>query len=136
MPRRERGRIGGSRGVEVFIMVERVVAAEAAIVERVVFVGVVRVGAMGMRRMMVGKIFVGVGAGKGALEAALLTADGGLASCGEGFEALFHALSRRISFLFRNFWIMVKMSTFDSTFCHFSPTRSARIFHISSRRSM
>ena len=133
---REGGKSGRSSGVGVFIVVERMVAAEAAVVEGVVFVRVVGAGAVGLRRMMVGKIFVDVGAGKGAVEAALLTANSGSASCGEGFEALFHTLSRRVSSLFRNLWIMAELSTFASTVCHFSPTRSARIFHISSRSSL
>ena len=103
MRRRERGKSGGSSGVGVFILVERMVATEAAVVEGVVFVRV-GAGAVGVRRMMVGEIFVDVGAtGKGALDAALLTANSGFASCGEGFETFFHALSRIISFLFRTF---------------------------------
>ena len=103
MRRRERGKRGGSSGVRIFILAERMVATEAAVVEGVVFVGV-GAGAVGVRRMMVGEIFVDVGAsGKGAVEAALLTADSGFASCGKGFEAFFHALSRKVSFLFRNF---------------------------------
>lgn len=99
----KRGKSGGSSGVGVFILVESMVATEAAVVEGVVFVRV-GAGAVGLRRVMVGEIFVNVGAtGKGAVEAALLTADSGFASCGKGFEAFFHALSRKVRFLFKSF---------------------------------
>ena len=136
MRRRERQGIGGISRVGVFIVVERIVVADAAVVEGADFVGVVGVGAVRVRRMVVGKIFFDVGAVKGAVEAAFITAASGFATCNEGSEALFHALSRRISFMFREFWIMTELSTFCSTVVHFSPTRSARIFHICPRRSL
>ena len=136
MRRRERRKMGGSSGVGVFIVVERIFVAEAAVVEGRVFVGVVGVGAVSVRRMVVGKIFVDVGVVNGAVEAAFITTASGSASCREGFDTLFHALLRRISFMFREFWIMAGLNTFCSTVVHFSPTRSARIFHICSRRSL
>ena len=132
---REGGQSGGSGGVKGFLAGERMVALvpEAAVVEGVRRVGA---GAVGGRRVMMGKIVVDVGAVKGALETIAVTAESGSAGRCEGFEAFFHALSRKISFLIRNFWMMVELNTFASTVCHFSPTRSPRIFHICSRRSL
>ena len=100
---REGGKGGGSGGVRGVIAGERMVAvgAEAAVVEGVGFVGMVGAGAVRGGRVLEGKIIIDVGAGKGAVEA--VTADGGSAGCGEGFETLFHALSKKISFCVTDF---------------------------------
>lgn len=137
---REGGESGGSGGLGEFVAGEGMVVfvAEAAVVEGV---GVVGAGALGVGGVVVGRVVVGeivvdVGAGKGVLNVVAVTAESGSAGCGEGFETFFHALLRKIRIFYHEFWIMLEWSTFCSTVCHFSPTRSPRIFHICSRRSL
>ena len=99
---RDGGKSGGSGRIGGILADKRMVAlgAEAAVVEGV---GMVGTGAVGGGRVVVGEIIVDIGAGKGVLEAVAVTALSSPAGCGESFETFFHALSRKFSFLSRDF---------------------------------